>query len=73
MPHNAEDAQSDLPPGVHVRAARFEDLQEILDINQNIFNGNDYMATCFYTMMHDPEHYPYVLEVDREIVSTYSN
>jgi hypothetical protein len=63
------NVMSAVPSDVYVRPARFEDFEGILDINRDVFSGNDYLSTCFYNMMHDPNQHPYVVVANGEIVS----
>lgn len=51
-----------------IRRAKFDDLNAIMDINDNIYDGLDYMPALFYTFMHSKLHAIYVHEEDGKIV-----
>jgi len=52
-----------------MRRATFDDLNAIMDINDNINDGVDYMPTLFYTFMQSKLHIVYVFEEDGKLVS----
>jgi len=51
-----------------VRRATFDDLEAIVDINDNVYEGLDYMPALFYTFMHSKLHVIYVYEEDGKLV-----
>src|SRR5688572_1992635 len=53
---------------VRVRRATFDDLNAIMDINDNVYDGFDYMPALFYTFMHSKLHVIYVHEEDGKLV-----
>src|SRR6218665_2419925 len=54
--------------GGRVRRATFADLDAILDINDNIYDGLDYMPAYFYIFMHSKDYAMYVFELDGQLV-----
>src|SRR6218665_2113445 len=54
--------------GGRVRRATFADLDAILDINDNIYDGLDYMPAYFYIFMHFKNYAMYVFELDGQLV-----
>ena len=55
-----------------MRRATFDDLNAIMDINDNVYDGCDYMSTLFYTFMQSKLHIIYVFEEDGKLVSLTS-
>src|SRR6218665_1334907 len=51
-----------------VRRATFDDLKAIIDINDDVYDGLDYMEAFFYTCMHSKLHVIYVHEEDGKLV-----
>ena len=51
-----------------VRRATFADLDAILDINDNIYDGLDYMPAYFYIFMHSKNYAIYIYELDGQLV-----
>ena len=51
-----------------VRRATFDDLKAIIDINDDVYDGLDYMEALFYTFMHSKLHVIYVHEEDGKLV-----
>jgi len=51
-----------------VRRATFDDLKAIIDINDNVYEGFDYMPAFFYTFMHSKQHVIYVYEENGKLV-----
>ena len=51
-----------------VRRATFDDLNAIMNINDDVYQGFDYMPALFYTFMHSKLHVIYVLEEDGKLV-----
>ena len=51
-----------------IRRATFDDLNAIMDINDNVYDGFDYMPALFYTFMHSKLHVIYVYEDDGKLV-----
>ena len=56
---------------VEIRPATLKDREQILNIDPELWSGHDYLASGFYTIMHDPRIFAYVTLVDGEIVSNY--
>ena len=56
-------------PEFTTRRATFEDLQAVLDIRENIYNGADYMKAMFFYFMQTNSHVIYVLEYRGKVVS----
>ncbi len=52
-----------------MRRATFDDLNAIMDINDDIYDGLDYMPALFYTFMQSKLHVMYVYEEDGKLVS----
>ena len=52
-----------------MRRANFDDLDAIMDINDDIYDGLDYMPALFYTFMQSKLHVMYVYEEDGKLVS----
>ena|SRR6218665_4142989 len=52
-----------------MRCATFDDLNAIMDINDDIYEGLDYMPALFYTFMQSKLHVLYVYEEDGKLVS----
>lgn len=51
-----------------VRRATFADLDAIMDINDNIYDGTDYFPAYFYIFMHSKQYAIYVYELDGKLV-----
>lgn len=51
-----------------IRRATFDDLNAIMEINNNIYDGFDYMPAFFYIFMQSKLHVIYVYEEDGKLV-----
>ena len=56
-------------PNIHVRMARAEDYQAVLDINRHVYADFDYLPSLYFYFMHHPDVYMWVAEVGGKIVS----
>ena len=50
------------------REATLEDYHDVLDINQHVYSGLDYLPAKYHTFIADPNCTPYVAVVDGQIV-----
>lgn len=57
-----------LPANATIRRVNFSDLEAIMAINDDIYEGLDYMPILFYTFLHSKQHEMYVYEEDGKLV-----
>ena len=54
---------------IEVREAGFSDYQEVMRIDDNIYNGRDYLGTMYYVLMQDTNSNCFVILLNGRIVS----
>ena len=59
--------------GLNVRLATANDYKAVLDINRNVYDGFDYLASMYFYFLHHPDVLLFVAELDGKIVSTRVN
>ena len=57
--------------GLTLRLARLEDRQAVLNINQSVYDGIDYLTTLYTSFLHDKNVVACVAEMDGQIVRTF--
>ena len=55
--------------GLECRRASVADYLRIMSIDDNIYNGRDYLPTLFFKFLANPRRFLYVGQIDEEIVS----
>jgi hypothetical protein len=58
--------------GLNVRLATANDYQVVMDIDDNVYFGFDYLPSMYYQFMHSKRDFMFVLEEAQKIVSTPS-
>ena len=59
--------------GFNVRIATANDYKAVLDINRNVYDGFDYLASMYFYFLHHPDVLLFVAELNGKIVSTRAN
>ena len=54
---------------IEVREAGFSDYQEVMRIDDNIYNGRDYLGIMYYVLMRDTNSNCFVILLNGRIVS----
>ena len=57
------------PEGLTFRDATEDDYEAVLAINNNVYDGRDYIPDRYHRFLKDPSKYAYVAEKDGKIVS----
>ena len=61
----------DIKQKLTVRRAGHQDYEGVVSINTDLYNGLDYIPTCYHTLIDNPNIYGYVAELDGICVSIY--
>ena len=51
-----------------VRYARIADYQHVMNINDNVYEGTDYLPELYHHYLNDAKSVAYVLEIDNDVV-----
>ena len=54
---------------VHVRPATFRDYRGVMDINQNVDDGHDYLPMYYHQYVQSPDVHCFIAEIKGNIVS----
>ena len=54
---------------ITVRLATYADYQAVMNINDNIYAGFDYLFSMYHEFCHDSNTFCFVAELEREVVS----
>lgn len=57
-----------LPTNENIRRVSFNDLEAVMAINDDVYEGLDYLPSLFYTFLHSKQHEMYVYERDGKVV-----
>ena len=57
------------PAEINIRLASTADYKSVVDINRNISEGFDYVASLFFYFQHHPDVLMFVAEIGDKIVS----
>ena len=58
-------------PKIVVRRARWDDYEDVMNIDRNVYNGLDYLPTMYHKMVQDPTVDCFLLEMDGKVVSIF--
>lgn len=58
-----------LPTNENIRRVSFNDLEAVMAINDDVYEGLDYLPSLFYTFLHSKQHEMYVYERDGKVIS----
>ena len=53
---------------VRVRRARVEDWEDVVAINDNVYDGLDYLPVAYNSWMENKQHMTYLAETDEHVV-----
>lgn len=63
-----EEFRMVLPTNANIRRVSFNDLEAVMAINDDVYEGLDYLPSLFYTFLHSKQHEMYVYERDGKVV-----
>ena len=53
---------------VQIRIANGQDLNSVLDINQDVYEGFDYLPSVYFELVHDKNVLMFIGEVNHQVV-----